>query len=455
MMMMTMMMKVTNKLLLTITLALCFTGQGFAQTLRSKLRGVSQIEHIKANPPGTEYGFKESYTFTFKQPIDHQNPGTGSFKQFGVICFQGFDKPTVLYTRGYEHRGFAENPSNDLADNLDANVIYMEHRYYGKSKVSRDPQWKYLTIRQACDDLHAIFQALKPILPESWVSTGTSKDGNTAVFYSYFYPDDMNAVAAFCAPFQTTYLDERVGRYVLHNCGTEAERARMHALLNRMLPESFYEKYAAYEMEKEGISEDECTSYTSYVKGTLNTFFSLFADYTEHDRALLIPSESASDETLLTFRYEDLDDQLSRKKRAASDDEQNEYNDYLYTIQCLKEYGTFTYPYQELKVLEGTAFDRKYAEDPLVEEKDEWLIGKFDGRVSKAVLEQFLPTTHIPILLVYSHNDPWTAGKPTKVSGSVKILINKAGGHDDYINDTDYYMESMRDEIVNFISSHL
>ena len=234
----------------------------------------------------------------------------------------------------------------------------MEHRYYGKSKVSGDPKWKYLTIRQACDDLHAIFQALKPLLPESWVSTGASKDGNTAVFYSYFYPDDMNVVAAFCAPFQTTYLDERVGRYVLHTCGTTAERARMHALLDRMLPESFYEKYARHEMEKEGLSEDECTSYSSYVKGTLNTFFSLFADYSAQDRALLIPSESASDEKLLTFRYDDLDDQLSRKKRAASDDAQTEYNDYLYTIQCLKEYGTFTYPYQELSVLDGTMFDR-------------------------------------------------------------------------------------------------
>jgi hypothetical protein len=287
------------------------------------------------------------------------------------------------------------------------------------------------------------------------VSTGASKDGNTAVFYSYFYPDDMNVVAAFCAPFQTTYLDERVGRYVLHTCGTTAERARMHALLDRMLPESFYEKYARHEMEKEGLSEDECTSYSSYVKGTLNTFFSLFADYSAQDRALLIPSESASDEKLLTFRYENLDDQLSRKKRAASDDAQTEYNDYLYTIQCLKEYGTFTYPYQELSVLDGTMFDRAYAEDPCVEEKDEWLIGKFDGSVSKAVLEKFLPTTHIPILLVYAHNDPWTAGKPAKVSSSVKMLISKVGGHDDCINNPDYYTESLRDEIVRFVSSHL
>jgi len=446
-----------KKLLLTLTLALCITGQGFAQPLRDKLRAVPQIENLKANPGGTEYGFKESYTFTFKQPIDHQNPGTGSFKQFGVICFQGFDKPTVFYTRGYEHNGFAENPANDLADNLDANVVYMEHRYYGKSKVSGDPKWKYLTIRQACDDLHAIFQALKPVLPEGWVSTGTSKDGNTAVFYSYFYPDDMNVVTAFCAPFQTTYLDERVGRYVLQSCGTEAERARMHALLNRMLTEDFHEKYCKYEMKKEGLSEDECTSYSSYVKGTLNTFFSLFADYSAHDRALLMPSESASDEKLLTFRYDDLDDQLSRKQKKGNDasDEQQAYNDYLYTIQCLKEYGTFTYPYQELSVLDGTMFDRAYAEDPSVEEKDEWLIGKFDGSVSKAVLEKFLPTTHIPILLVYAHNDPWTAGKPTKVSSSVKMLISKVGGHDDCINNPDYYPESLRDEIVSFVSCNL
>lgn len=446
-----------KKLLTSITLFLCLAGLGLAQSLRARLGDIPQMENIKANPGGTEYGFQESYTFTFKQPVDHKNPGSGSFRQFGVICFRGFDKPTVFYTRGYEHRSFADNPSNDLADNLEANVVYMEHRYYGQSKVTGDAKWKYLTIKQACDDLHAVFQALKPILPEGWVSTGTSKDGNTAVFYSYFYPDDMNAVAAFCAPFQTTYLDERVGRYVLQNCGTEAERARMHALLNRMLTEDFHEKYCKYEMKKEGITEDECTSYTSYVVGTLNTFFSLFSDYSAHDRARLMPSESASDDKLIAFRYNELEDQLPRKEKAAgaSDDDQDDYNDYLYTIQCLKEYGTYTYPYQEIKVLNGTPFDRQYAEDPDVDEKDEWLKGKYDGSVSKAVLQKFLPTTDIPILLVYAHNDPWTAGKPAKVSSSVKILINKVGGHEAYINDTDYFTESMRDDIVNFVSCNL
>ena len=52
-----------KKILLTLTLALCITGQGFAQPLRDKLRAVPQIENLKANPGGTEYGFKESYTF--------------------------------------------------------------------------------------------------------------------------------------------------------------------------------------------------------------------------------------------------------------------------------------------------------------------------------------------------------------------------------------------------------
>ncbi len=444
-----------KKILLSFILGLAILGQGFSQTLKERLQGVPVFESIHNNPDGVEYGFKESYTFFVKQPIDHKNPGAGSFRQFCVICFRGFDKPTVFYTRGYEHKSFASNPSNDLADNLDANIVYLEHRYYGKSRIKGDDKWKYLTIRQSADDLHAVFQALQPILPEAWVSTGTSKDGNTAVFYSYFHPEDMNVTTAFCAPFQTTYLDERVGRYALNRCGTESERKIIRSHLNRMLTESFWKSYCDFLMKEDGRSEDDCPSYTSYVVGTLNTIFSLYSDLSKKERARVLPPEGASERKLFHFRYEDLDEQAQAAKAKRIDPGDEEYDDYLYTIQCIKELGTYTFPYQELKVLEGTSFDREDAEDPILEEEDEWLIGKYDNSVSKAILQEYLPGTKEPILLIYSANDPWTACRPTKVSSSVKVLINETGGHEADINDTDYFTTALRDQIMDFVNAYL
>jgi len=222
-----------------------------------------------------------------------------------------------------------------------------------------------------------------------------------------------------------------------------------------MLTESFWKSYCDFLMKEDGRSEDDCPSYTSYVVGTLNTIFSLYSDLSQKERARVLPPEGASERKLFHFRYEDLDEQAQAAKAKRIDPGDEEYDDYLYTIQCIKELGTYTFPYQELKVLEGTSFDREDAEDPILEEEDEWLIGKYDNSVSKAILQEYLPGTKEPILLIYSANDPWTACRPTKVSSSVKVLINETGGHEADINDTDYFTTALRDQIMDFVNAYL
>ena len=116
-----------------------------------------------------------------------------------ISFFAGQDRPTVFNTCG---DGFFVpwHSVLHLVGSMNANAVVVEHRYYGDSKVNNDPRWDHLTIEQAAADHHAIFQALKPLLPGKWISTGLSKDGETAVFYRYLYPEDTDVTVAFCSP---------------------------------------------------------------------------------------------------------------------------------------------------------------------------------------------------------------------------------------------------------------
>ena len=165
--------------------------------LLAKVENVASIEAF--TPEKDLVGYTECYKVFFNQPIDHENPSAGTMKQKALMFIKGFDRPTVLYTRGYSVPDYFKDRicNLDISANMDANLIVVEHRYFGDSKNLSDTKWDYLTIEQAAADHHAIFEPLKKILPKEWISTGTSKDGMTSLFYRYFYPDDMTVTTAF------------------------------------------------------------------------------------------------------------------------------------------------------------------------------------------------------------------------------------------------------------------
>jgi len=172
--------------------------------LLAKVENVASIEAF--TPDKDLVGYTECYEVFFNQPIDHENPSAGTMKQKALMYFKGFDRPTVMYTSGYDvpdsWKGRVGNL--DISANMDANLIVVEHRYFGDSKNLNDTKWDYLTIEQAAADHHAIFEPLKKILPKEWISTRTSKDGMASLFYRYFYPNDMTVTTAFCSPFMTS-----------------------------------------------------------------------------------------------------------------------------------------------------------------------------------------------------------------------------------------------------------
>ena len=169
-----------------------------------------------------ELGYLSQYSMFIEQPIDHNQPDGDKFQQRVSILFRGFDRPTILVTEGYFWQGFSDG--EDFGINLNANMVHVEHRNFGESFASDEGMWEYETSAQASADLHAVYQALKPIFRGKWMSMGTSKSGETSMDYAYYYPNDMDLAAAFCSPFNISLDDKRFGDYLFNEANTEEVR---------------------------------------------------------------------------------------------------------------------------------------------------------------------------------------------------------------------------------------
>ena len=210
-------------LILVIGLSLSFSlsAQDKPTELLQKL---NQIEGVEVTPLERYHSqFSEAYQLMFTQPVDHNNPGGAKFTQRMFIGHAGFDRPMVLSTSGYGagRLGFAEP-----ADLLKANLIRVEHRYFEES-APEPLVWEYLTVWQASSDLHQIVEAFKDFYPGKWISTGHSKDGQTAIMFEAYYPDDIDVVIPYVAPLNTSKVDPRIFEF-LDNVGTRQERKKVY-----------------------------------------------------------------------------------------------------------------------------------------------------------------------------------------------------------------------------------
>lgn len=214
-----------------------------ASDILLKIEGVSIIKDtIDANKNPVTY-------FYFEQPIDHEDASAGTFAQYCVMHYKGPDHPTVLQTQGYSIPARKSFRPSHIAQNLDANFIEVEHRYYRNSLINYNEQtdyynpeyWKYNTAAQSTADLHAIVTALKATgcFKDKWLSTGGSKSGMLTALYAYYYPNDIDLYVPFCAPFCTGLESRDVGKYLTWKCGegTEAYK-RLWEAYRRMGDES-------------------------------------------------------------------------------------------------------------------------------------------------------------------------------------------------------------------------
>jgi hypothetical protein len=112
-------------------------------------------------------------------------------------------------TEGYE----MHYSGNEMEKILHANNINIEHRYFGTS-MPDSLQWEYLTYEQVMADLHHINQVFRSIYKNKWISTGISRGGQTAIYYKWFYPEDVDLAVPYVAPIPNSLEDKRIYHFL-------------------------------------------------------------------------------------------------------------------------------------------------------------------------------------------------------------------------------------------------
>lgn len=200
-----------------LALLLCTTAP--AQDIKERLERLTHVVAVTevAGRNGT------TYDIAFEQPVDHADPNSPKFRQHLYLAHSDFAKPMILGTEGYS----ANRPSGgELSRILNApNVLTVEHRYFGRS-IPDPLVWKFLTVKNAADDMHEIVTSFKQLYTGKWVSTGASKGGQTALYFKCYYPNDVDATVAYVAPINVAQEDPRIIPFV-DSIGDEAARKKI------------------------------------------------------------------------------------------------------------------------------------------------------------------------------------------------------------------------------------
>ena len=417
-------------------------------TLEEALANTHLFSDIQENPDKSamdkkkkgELDYLSQYSMFIEQPVNHNQPDADKFKQKVSILFRGFDRPTILVTEGYLWSKF--NDAEDIGVNLNANMVHVEHRNFGESYNQDKGKWEYETSAQASADLHAVYRALKPIFKGRWMSTGTSKSGETSIDYAYYYPGDMDLAAAFCSPFNFSLDDKRYGGYLFNEVGTEELRYIMKEGVRSALKdgeEGFYKKVCE-EFKKKNMP---VPSFAEYVYNVFDTFFSVF-QYTlpsKQKKGLesIVETENslvaAICDNIASLRNKDL---------------------YTYFVDCAKEQGFPNPGYDYFAdLLEGTSFKAENVVPSELHSEDRWLMKYYDNSIRTDMSKTFFVNSTVPLLFYYSQDDPWSAGKPEKIGPNAKMIINPVGIHSPKINDPAYCPADVKQEVMDYIKTYI
>ncbi|WSQ09100.1 aminopeptidase [Streptomyces sp. NBC_01231] len=206
------------------------------------LPGLRVIEERPAADPGYRF-----FVLGLRQPVDHARPSAGTFEQRLTLLHRSADRPTVLFTTGYDLPLSPRRTEPTVL--LDGNQIGVEHRFFGTSRPTTE-DWSRLTVRQAADDHHRVVRLFKQLYRGTWISTGGSKGGMTSVYHRRFHPDDVDGTVAYSAPNNVDDRDDSAYLRFLETVGTASCRediatAQRQALLRRDEMVARYEAWAA------------------------------------------------------------------------------------------------------------------------------------------------------------------------------------------------------------------
>ena len=235
------------------------------------------------------------------QPIDHQNPGGGTFVEDVTLLHRDFAAPMVALTTGYWN--FYGDYPGELAQVLDANQIVIEHRFFAGSRPPTGTDWSTLTIAQAAADEHQIIDLLKRIYDTSkWVTTGESKGGMTASYHRRFYPDDVDATVPYVAPISFAAGDPRYATFLDTIGPASCRQALRNVIVELLRPVRFDAmlQRAQTQAQSQGLSYSRVLIGPAVESAILGIEWS-FWQYVGVGSCGQVPGTGASNDTMWSF----------------------------------------------------------------------------------------------------------------------------------------------------------
>lgn len=386
---------------------------------------VSDFEEGKiANRPEFER-YLQKLIFYITQPADHENPSAGSFRQKVVLMHCGYENPSLLVTEGYSSRGAAPNYENELSELFNTNIVEVEHRYFGNSipfmqqdsTITFDTlDWDYMTAKNEAADLHNVNRLLRKVYSGKWIATGISKGGQTAIFYTAYYPLDIEISVPYVGPVCFAKEDGRHEPFIASFAGSAEERERirefqLQLLKRRSQLEPMMESYAK---ERNYLFTRPINEIYDYCVLEFSFAFWQWGSST----ASIPDPEKASAEEIFNYFMQISDPSYFVNHTPTTP----------FFVQAAKELGYYGYDIRPFKRLLTIKSSKNYM-DSLLLPKQEF---KFEKYLYKDI-NRFLDTTSSKMLFVYGEFDPWSSVMPKAPVKNEKLKEKGRGRNTMYL----------------------
>ena len=415
-----------NKRILLLGSLLFSAFVAFAQNcdieaMLKKIKSVSSFEKIEKADTTRQY-----YMMKVTQLLNPENPALGTFEQRVMLGHRGFDRPTVVVTEGYGGDYAFSSPRymEELTYIMDANILFVEYRYFSGS-MPEPCNWEYLTVKNSMTDYHNIITSFKPYYTGKWASTGISKGGQTTMFYTAYYPEDLDVSVPYVGPLCKGVEDGRHEPFLAEYAGTPQDREilknfQIEFLKRRATIKPFFEELTAKEKYTYKIDMDAVYDYC--------VLEFPFAFWQWGMKTSMVPDpKTATDKEMFDFLV-----------RASGPDYFAEGgNNDPFFVQAAKELGYYGYDTKPFKGLLTIKDAEGYLNKLFVPQTQTF---KFDKYLYKKV-KKFLAKTDSKMMFIYGQFDPWSAVMPVapvkneelkkkgKGRQTMKLYIEPNGSH--------------------------
>ena len=381
-----------------------------------------------------ESTFKRIMEVMIEQPLDHRNPEGETFSQRVYISHIDPSRPVVLITAGYDAKYYY---TSEITAELKCNQVTVEHRYFGRSQPN-DPYWHFLNTWQAASDHHRIVNIFKELYPGKWISTGISKGGQTVMYHSFYYPEDVDVRVPYVAPLNFAVEDERIYSF-LNQVSSARDRRKVKRFQKMAL------KYQDRYLQAFRDFSDR-NDYTYELAGGLEKAY----EYCVLEYSFAFWQWGYVPSNKIPGKLAQAEDIIQHMNRVAgfdyfSDQFIVEYRPFFY--QALTEMGYYGYD------LDSFGKYLKHVDNPIFTFTiPESVDLSFNNELS-VDLQQYINEEAENYIFIYGEYDTWSATAVTSIGDSnSKIFYKEGGSHRTRINNMP---EEQKEEVYSTLESFL